>query len=192
MAHLRQADWMVEYIAHAKAADFIREHHYAKGCSKRGATFGLKRRSDGELMGAALWLPPTKNAAMNACRLDEKDPDRWRGVLSLSRLAVHPDVPTNGASFLIGRCCRILRKRGKYHLLVTYADESQGHTGAIYKATNWKQAGKTKPEPRWLSEDGRQVARKATRTRTNAEMRELGYYVSGKYIKRRFIMRISD
>lgn len=91
---------------------------------------------------------------------------------------------------LIGRCVRVLRKAKAYHLLVTYADESQGHTGAIYRATNWLPAGKTKPEPRWLSKDGRQVARKATRTRTKAEMLALGYHVSGRYSKHRFIMSL--
>ena len=35
-----------------------------------------------------------------------------------------------------------------------------------------------------------QVARKATRTRTNAEMRVLGHEVSGHYCKRRFILRL--
>ena len=186
--HLRASDWRVERVPHAEAAAFIREHHYAKGCSNTGKAFGLRRLSDGALMGAALWLPPTKLAAAHACRLDGKDAERWRGVLALSRLAIHPDVPTNGASFLIGRCVRALRRERVYHLLVTYADDSQGHTGAIYRATNWTEAGHTKPEPRWLDKDGMQVARKATRT--NAEMRVLGHEVSGHYCKRRFILRL--
>ena len=190
MTHLRADDWLVERIPHAEGAAFIKAHHYAKGCSNTGQMFGLRRRSDGALMGASVWLPPTKLAAINACKLDGKDPERWRGVLALSRLAVHPDVPTNGASFMIGRCVRALRKAKVYHLLVTYADESQGHTGAIYRATNWAPAGKTKPEPRWLSKDGAQVARKATRTRTNAEMKALGHYVAGRYSKHRFILRL--
>ena len=188
--HLRADDWLVERITHAEGAAFIKAHHYAKGCSNTGQVFGLRRRSGGALMGAAVWLPPTKLAAINACKLDGKDPERWRGVLALSRLAVHPDVPANGASFLIGRGVRVLRKAKAYPLRVTYADESQGHTGAIYRATNWLPAGKTKPEPRWLSKDGRQVARKATRTRTKAEMLALGYHVSGRYSKHRFIMSL--
>jgi hypothetical protein len=190
VTHLHAQDWLVERIPHAEGAAFIKAHHYARGCSNTGQTFGLRRRADGALMGAAVWLPPTKLAAIHACKLDSKGTERWRGVLSLSRLAVHPEVPTNGASFLIGRCVRALRRARSYHLLVTYADESQGHTGAIYKATNWVDAGRTKPEPRWLDKDGAQVARKATRTRTNAEMIALGHRVSGRYQKRRFIMRL--
>ena len=192
MKRLHADKWLVERIAHSEGAEFIRAHHYAKGCSNTGQVFGLRRRSDGALMGAALWLPPTKLAAINACKLDDKDPERWRGVLALSRLAVHPDVPKNGASFLIGRCVRALRKAKTYHLLVTYADESQGHTGAIYRATNWTAAGQTRAEPLWLSKDGKQVARKATRSRTYAEMRDLGHYVSGRYRKHRFIMSIAE
>jgi hypothetical protein len=109
-------------------------------------------------------------------------------VLALSRLAVAPTEPQNGASILIGESVRRIRRDGKWKALVTFADESQGHTGTIYRATNWRYIGRTKPYPRWEAPDGRQVAKKATRSRTEEEMRSLGYRMVGRFSKHKFIM----
>jgi hypothetical protein len=72
----------------------------------------------------------------------------WRRVLSLSRLALAPTEPQNAESILIGWSVRRIRREGKWVALVTFADESQGHTGTIYRATNWTYVGRTKPEAR--------------------------------------------
>lgn len=58
--------------------------------------------------------------------------------------------------------------------MVTFADMAQGHTGAIYRATNAEYLGVSKPEVYWVDREGRMVSRKATRTRNFAEMRALG------------------
>jgi len=186
---LRKSEWIVGQITHASGAPLVRRWHYSKGCSKAGIMFGLFNGRGSPILGVSQWLPPTRVAAEFACKLLGKDPGKWQGVFSLSRLAVHPDVPKNGASFLIGQSVQCLMEaREECHTLVTYADESQGHTGAIYRATNWIEAGITAPAPRWIDRAGRQVAKKATTTRTNAEMVALGYFVDGVYTKRRFLM----
>ena len=63
------------------------------------------------LLGVAQWLPPTRVAA------ESVNKENWQRVLSLTRLAVHPLVPTNGASFLLGRSIRIIRNERSYHHL---------------------------------------------------------------------------
>jgi len=145
-------------------------HHYAKGCANTAVySHGLFRAGRHEPSGAALWMPPTKIAAQSVA-------DDWRGVLSLSRLVVVPDAPPNAASFLLGRSMRLIESDGRYHTLLTYADTAQGHTGAIYLATNWTLVGRTKGDPVWKDVDGKQVSRKcAARTRRNDEMLALGY-----------------
>ena len=126
------------------------------------------------LVGASLWLPPTKVCAQSVS-------PHWQGVLSLSRLAVAPGEPTNVASMLIGASIRELRRDARWHHLVTFADHSQGHTGTIYKATNWPYVGATKPTARWLTSDGAQVS--TLSTRTTAEMLALGHVKSGSFSK---------
>lgn len=111
-------------------------------------------------------------------------------VLALSRLAVAPSVPKNGASFLIGRSIRLIRRDPRWHTLLTYADTAQGHTGAIYRATNWTYLGITAPGRRWVSHDGRKVAGKSTRNRTKAEMLALGHRQLPPSVKHKFVLRL--
>lgn len=183
MANLRASDFLVADADKDEARAFIRQYHYSRGCSNTHVHMhGLF--NSGELLGVAQWLPPTRVAA------ESVNKDRWQRVLSLSRLAVHPDVPTNGASFLLGRSIRIIHSEQKWVSLVTYADDFMGHTGQIYRATNWEYVGRMRGSPRWEDAEGRQVARKSTRSRTNAEMEALGYRMVGVFDKHKFVKHL--
>lgn len=68
------------------------------------------------------------------------------------------------------------------------AEAKQGHTGAIYRATNWTRIGERRGDPVWLDKAGRQVSRKAgPRSRTSAEMRALGYERQAPLPKVKFV-----
>lgn len=185
-SHLVAAEWEVRNIAPAEARAFIAMHHYSRGSSLTGVYHhGLFRRGSCTLMGVAHWLPPTKPAAMSV------NPENWRRVLSLSRLVVHPSCPTNAASFLMARSIRMIRREGKWRSLVTYADESQGHRGQIYRATNWHYVGPSSNYPRWIDPlTGRQVATLSTKTRTKQQMLDLGYQLVGRFLKHKFVMHL--
>ena len=181
----RRSDYTVVRALHRDVVPFIREYHYSKACANTSVlAFVLGRNADSEMIGAALWMPPTKNAAMSVNR------EHWTRVLTLSRLAIAPGAPTNCASLLIGGMIRAIRTEGKWVSLVTYADEAEGHTGAIYKATNWTYAGASAPTPRWVDGDGVKVSRLATKTRTDAEMRALGYVRLAPSRKLKFVMHL--
>lgn len=184
----RRGDYVFGQIPHAEGAEFIKANHYARGCSKTGVMFGMYR-TGGVLVGVAQWLPPTKVCAQSVL------PEYWTKVISLTRLAVAPGEPQNAATMLIGASIKWLRTLRtpegavKWRALVTFADESQGHTGAIYKATNWLYKGTTGAYPRWLKPDGTQVATQSgPKTRTAQEMRDLGYEMVGKFRKHKFVM----
>lgn len=188
----RGSDYEVRKIPHHVAKDFVERWHYSHGCSNTAVyCHGLYLRNPTghggpglTLLGVAMWLPPTRVAAESVNRAE------WKRVLSLTRLAIHPSIPTNGASFLMGRSIRIIRKEGRFASLVTYADESQGHTGAIYRATNWDYVGRTGPYPRWLDQSGKQVAPKSTVNRTKAEMEALGHRKVGAFFKHKFVINM--
>ena len=50
--------------------------------------------------------------------------------------------------------------RARWPTLLTYADTAQGHTGAIYKATNWQSLGEVEAGDTWTSPAGEQRGRK--------------------------------
>lgn len=182
---LRAADYEVRDISHADARTFIIKHHYSKGCSNtRVYSHGLFRKGCADLLGVAIWLPPTKVVAQSVNK------DNWTKVLSLTRLAIHPDVPANAATFLMARSIRLIRHDRRFLSLVTYADDFMGHSGVIYRASNWDYVGHMKGSPRWEDKDGRQVARKATKSRTNDQMEALGYRNVGTFGKHKFVMHL--
>ena len=180
--HLRKSEYVVLPTSLKTAQLLVSQFHYAKGGSNTAVRVdGLYLKSDlSTCLGVAWWLPPTKVAAQSV----HSD---WTRVLSLTRLVLDPSVPTNGASFLLSKSIRNIRKEGKYKALVTYADESQGHTGNIYRASNWTYVGRTGPYPRWISSEGRQVSPKATKNRTKQEMLDLGHVLQGRFYKHKFV-----
>ncbi len=181
---LRKKDWEVRTVSFSVVKNLTEQYHYAKGGSNT-ATYrhGLFRRGslfDEDCVAIAWWLPPTKSAALATY------PEKWQGVLALSRLVVVPGVPKNACTFLMARSIAMI-DRDKWPCLVTYADEWQGHTGTIYRAANWQEVGKTKPQATFIL-NGRMISRKAgPKTRTRQEMAALGAEMIGSFSKRKFV-----
>lgn len=181
---LRKSEWTVRDVEIDVARRIVEKYHYAAGASNT-ATYlhGLFREGDifeEQCLGVAWWIPPTRSAA------EATYPARWQAVLCLSRLVIMPEVPKNACTFLLARS-RALIDRIVWPCLVTYADEWRGHTGAIYKADNWKYIGMTKPE-RTYTINGRMTARKAGgKTRTHAEMMAIGAELVGTFAKHKFV-----
>lgn len=99
---LRGADWEVRPIDLEAGRRFIEAHHYAGGASNTAvAVHGLFRWGQGELLGVAHSLPPTKPAAQSVSA-------DWRNVLALSRFVIAPEVPKNAATFIQARSIRLL------------------------------------------------------------------------------------
>lgn len=167
----RRKDYVFEVCDKADrvaARELIQQQHYSKSSSFMGTVICAKR--EGRVVGAASFLPPLPPAAKKHAKTDPKR------VTALSRLVVDAGEPTNVESMLIGAALKQIRKDGRYDTVLTFADLSRGHTGAIYKATNASYCGLTKPSPYWVDpKTGRRVSVKATTSRTVAQMRALGY-----------------
>lgn len=179
---LRKAEWYVATCTLSQAQALVAQYHYAGGGANT-ATYrhGLYRVGDDDPVGVAWWIPPTKSAALATY------PERWTGVLALSRLVIAPGVPKNAATFLLSRSVKLI-DRAKWPCLVTYADEWRGHTGGIYRAAGWRYIGRTKPERTYVL-NGRMTARKAgPKTRTHSEMLALGAVCVGAFAKHKFVL----
>jgi hypothetical protein len=181
---LRKSEWEVRDVDIGTARNLVEQLHYAAGASNT-ATYlhGLFRKDAfflGQCQGVAWWIPPTRSAA------EATFPENWEGVLALSRLAIDPSVPANACTFLLARSVRRVDRK-RWPCLVTYADEWRGHSGTIYKASNWRYVGKTKPERTYVRH-GRMVARKAGgNTRTHEEMLSIGAQCVGSFSKHKFV-----
>ena len=92
-----------------------------------------------EMIGVCIYTRPAGPSAGQAYH--PQAPDR---VLELRRLCLIDDTPKNAESYFVGRTLRWLRKNTNWEFVLSYADEEQGHTGVIYRASNFKYLGKTK------------------------------------------------
>ena len=184
---LRAPEWEVRSVPLAVARQLVEQHHYTRGGSNTAVyVHGLYHRSIGQLYGVAWWLPPTRVAAESVNKAE------WQRVLSLSRMVMVPGTPANACSFLLARSIRTIRRERRFVSLVTYADESVGHTGGVYRAANWTYVGRTGPYPKWVDpRSGRQVAPKATENRTKAQMEQLGYQRVGSFHKHKFVLHLT-
>jgi hypothetical protein len=181
--YLAKRQWKVKPIGMSATARLIITNHYSGSVGKNFvAIHGLFHVADDYCVlpyGVCWWQPL---ASPSAARFFSRD---WKNVLCLSRLVCTPDAPKNAASFMLSHSIKMLPER--YHTLATYADTWQGHTGAIYKATNWDYSGITDDKPIWVNEDGNVISIKnGDNTRTVDEMKSLGYLMIGRHAKHRY------
>ena len=80
------------------------------------------------------------------------------GLISkeLSRFCIHPSYQKhNFGTWFISRCLNLLRDTNKsIKQVISYADTTYNHTGALYKAANFKLASKVEPDYWYTSTDG--------------------------------------
>lgn len=180
---LRATDYFVDTAPLLAVQEMVRDFHYSQGGSNTAVyVHGLWRKSDRTLVGAAWWLPPTRVACESVNRAE------WQKVLSLTRLVILPGTPLNACSFLVSRSLRMIWKEDRFWSIVSYADESQGHEGRVYRACNFYYIGRTGPYSKFVDANGRQVAAKATKNRRRSEMEALGYRKAGSFYKHKYVL----
>lgn len=133
--------------------DFLRRWHYSDYvniqakhtfCLFRSGKFGIP-----EMIGVCIYTRPAGPTAGQTYHPDA--PDK---VLELRRLCLIDDTPKNAESYFVSRTLKWLIRNTDWEFIISYADAEQGHTGIIYRATNFKYIGLTKPGKR-LEVDGK-------------------------------------
>src|SRR5688572_18579771 len=109
--------WRPEVCLPSRVAGFLAERHYL-GPTNRGVAWQ-------DEFGVMVWAAPTSR------RLPS---DRWLELVRWCLLGTK-----NGGSQQFARVRRWLFEAFPHiTTLVSYSDPSQGHTGALYKACNWR------------------------------------------------------
>ena len=102
------------------------------------------------MIGAMLYAMPSMPAT--AAKYNPINPDK---CFELRRLVCIDDTPTNTESYFIGQTFKWLKKNTDIEVIVSFADQHYGHSGVIYKATNFEYFGETAPA-RILMVDGKE------------------------------------
>jgi len=121
-------DFTVSPIGYTQCKVFCSEWHYSGTCPAGRYYFGLYRKE--ELIGVICYGEP---AMRNQKRCYGAD-------IELRRLCCIDDTPKNTESFFIGKTLRCLKRDG-VKKVISLADPNFGHSGVIYRASNFKALG---------------------------------------------------
>lgn len=157
-------NFIVERCARKDLSKFIEENHYSgsiNGCIA-DYCFGLYR--DGEMIGAMFY------GRMAMAGQWKRFADSEADVTELRRLCCVDDTPKNTESYFIGKTLRWLKKNTDLKRVVSYADAEHGHTGTIYKASNFTFEGK-RAGARVIMYDGKRYHDKCIRTKYKGELK---------------------
>lgn len=126
-------------INYQTAANMVIKYHYAHRAPSIVVAIGMY--VDDRLAGLVTYgTPPVPNVQRAFGDAYQKN------TLELNRLFIHDWAGFNSESWLIAQSFRWMEKMfPQYFLLVSYADSKEGHTGAVYRATNWIYTGMSEP-----------------------------------------------
>jgi len=105
-----------------------------------------------KLIGCLVFATPcSENVRAWALGEDEKD-----STVELHRLFIEDVTPKNTETWFISKCLKLLKKdRPKTKIVVSFADNTEGHEGVIYKASNFVCTGKTGSAWFYRDQEGR-------------------------------------
>lgn len=151
--------------------DFLDKFH-CQGSNRRGGiVFGAFLGK--ECIAIAQFSPPVRQNVA-------------QGYIDFSRFCIHPSYrKRNLGSWMIRRCLDRLRSMNVAKLgVVTYADTTYNHTGALYAASGFKRDGEV-PSDYWYASNNRWIMRKKTlyNRAKAAGLTERQYAIANGYTK---------
>ena len=94
-------------------------------------------------------IPCSENVRASLFGEEYKD-----NVIELHRLHIQDVTPKNTESWFIAKCLKLLLiDRPQTWGIISFADSTQGHTGTIYKATNFLRCGTTESKSIFYEDD---------------------------------------
>lgn len=160
---MKVSDYKVELSEYKVVKPLIEKWHYSNNTKGLHISycFGLFREGRfgmDELIGGMIFGVPS---SMEGQKTDKYGNESGK-VLELNRLCCIDNTPTNTESYFLGSTLKWLSKNTDYQVVVSYADPEYGHSGVIYKATNFVHYGMTGTD-KVLMVDGKKYHRRTLR-----------------------------
>jgi hypothetical protein len=70
---------------------------------------------------------------------------KYKNCIDIRRMACLDSSPFNSESWFLGHIIKWIASNTTYDYVLSYSDATVGHIGTIYKASNFKEIGKTSP-----------------------------------------------
>lgn len=156
-------DYQLVNLSWKDAAAFMIEHHYSQSYASQKLRYGLVRRADDKLVGAATFGSPQSVEVLTnpLPELGYKTAAEW------NRLVLFDEVPANAESWFGTQALNDAREQG-IKAVVTFADPvprpdmgMPGHAGILYQAMNADYCGRATAGDLLVLPDGSVLTRRA-------------------------------
>ena len=126
---MSKVDLKIDWASH-EAAKYACENWHYSGCIPKSKLVKIGVWENGKFIGVVIF---GMGATPNLCKPYGLNMDQ---ACELVRIALTKHI--SHVSKIMGIAIKFLKKSNPgLKLIVSYADKDQGHTGAIYQATNW-------------------------------------------------------
>ncbi len=152
-------DYTVSLCDRFEIRTFMEQYHYSHNINGVMSTYCFKLCTiDGEMIGAAIF------GNLGMANAWKKYGTSAQDVIELRRLVLIDATKRNAESYFIGAMLRWLRKNTELKTVVSYADPNNGHTGVVYRASNFRHVGMSAPG-KVIMYNGKQYHDKTIRTK---------------------------
>lgn len=132
-------DFRVHRVPIHNVHNFIETWHYSHNVNGLNVShcFGLFYK--GRLIGAMVY------GSLAMANTWKRYANNNLEILELRRLVCIDEAPKNTESYFVGKTLKWLKSNTHVKLIISYADPFYGHSGIIYKASNFTFEGTTSP-----------------------------------------------
>ena len=147
--------YTIELVPRSAIQSFIEKYHYSQNTNgvqglECFALFAPGNFNIPRMVGAMMYAIPSMPNTAKA--YNPIHPDK---CVELRRLVCLDEAPKNSESFFISQTIKWLKQNTDYEVIVSFADQHYGHSGVIYRASNFEFQGETSPG-RVLMVDGKE------------------------------------
>lgn len=156
--------YTVEPCERKEIRDFIEKWHYSHNINGLLSQYCFKLMDGNTMVGAMIY------GGLGMANCWKKYAENKEDIIELRRLCCIDDTPKNTESYFIGKTLKWLLKNTSIKKVISYADNTYGHRGVIYQASNFKHLGKT-AKGRVIMWQGKRYHDKTIRTKYKGELK---------------------
>lgn len=156
--------YTVEPCERKEIRDFIEKWHYSHNINGLLSQFCFKLMDGDTMVGAMIY------GGLGMANCWKKYAENKEDIIELRRLCCIDDTPKNTESYFIGKTLKWLLRNTSIKKVISYADNTYGHRGVIYQASNFKHLGKT-AKGRVIMWNGKRYHDKTIRTKYKGELK---------------------
>lgn len=148
----------------AQIRRFVETYHYSHNLNGVKISHCFRVEHEGKLVGGVVFGALSTTAWKRFADSEEK-------VMELRRLVLLDEAGRNSESRVVGWCLRWLKKHApQIEIVVSYADPAHGHSGVIYRASNFQHVGMSAADKGFRDpETGKTYHSRALRTKYNGD-----------------------